>query len=254
MDTSFSIESTKTFLKIIESLKDLFSQVPLLITDEGIQFQCMDDSHIVLTSLVLKTSFFTEFNCSKSIEMGINISSFIKILKVLNLSEVWKFIIKKDSLEVSAGNKKFTLKLMHIDQDTMDVPEFDYTFIKAYKCNELKTTIKDLKIHDSTEIAMEYSYKTPNILNLYSTSDSGDCNIQLDQLQDLLENMSICESIKENIRVCYSLPYIDKIIHTSISETLTLYLNESFPIKISYNGENYNLDFYLAPKVTDDDF
>ena len=68
--------------KLIESIKDLVTDINLEITATGISLQAMDSAHVSLVSLKINETGFEEYRCDKNITLGLNLSDFSKILKM----------------------------------------------------------------------------------------------------------------------------------------------------------------------------
>lgn len=68
--------------KLIESIKDLVTDVNLDVTSSGISLQAMDSSHVALVTLNLSADGFEQFRCDKQMTLGVAIASLSKILKV----------------------------------------------------------------------------------------------------------------------------------------------------------------------------
>lgn len=67
--------------KLIESIKDLVTDINLDITGGGISLQAMDSSHVALVTLSLSYDGFEDYRCDKQMTIGINITQLSKILK-----------------------------------------------------------------------------------------------------------------------------------------------------------------------------
>jgi proliferating cell nuclear antigen len=67
--------------KILESIKDLVTDANFDCSSSGIALQAMDSSHVSLVSLLLRSDGFEHYRCDKSLALGINLTSFSKILK-----------------------------------------------------------------------------------------------------------------------------------------------------------------------------
>lgn len=68
--------------KIIESIKDLVSEVNIDTTPTGISLQAMDSSHVALVSLQLSSDGFTEYRSDRAMTLGISINNLSKVLRL----------------------------------------------------------------------------------------------------------------------------------------------------------------------------
>ena len=63
------------------AIKDLVTDGNFDCDEEGIRLQAMDNSHVALVSVNLKTEGFADFRCDRPITLGVNIASLTKVLK-----------------------------------------------------------------------------------------------------------------------------------------------------------------------------
>ena len=89
--------------KLIESIKDLVSDINLDITGTGISLQAMDSSHVALVTMNLSSDGFEEYRCDKnSLTLGISIA---------NLSKIMKCGGNEDSITLSAEDDPSSLNI-----------------------------------------------------------------------------------------------------------------------------------------------
>jgi proliferating cell nuclear antigen len=89
--------------KLIESIKDLVSDINLDITASRISLQAMDSSHVALVTLNLSSDGFEEYRCDKnSLTLG---------LSVANLSKIMKCGGNDDSITLSADDEPSSLNI-----------------------------------------------------------------------------------------------------------------------------------------------
>lgn len=63
--------------KILEAIKELLKEATFDCSDSGIQLQAMDDAHVSLVSMCLKSSGFDKFRCDRNLSMGINLERYV---------------------------------------------------------------------------------------------------------------------------------------------------------------------------------
>lgn len=66
--------NSATFKKILDAIKDLLDQASFDCSESGIQLQAMDNSHVSLVSLNLKSDGFDKYRCDRSLTMGMNLA------------------------------------------------------------------------------------------------------------------------------------------------------------------------------------
>lgn len=241
----FQINKTKSFLKLFEQINNIFTEIVIRIEKNGFFIQSMDNSCVILADLKINRNFFHSYSYDdqKTLELGIHVKSFFKILKILNLEDNWIFIYNENELEIITKDKEFTLNLMNIDCNLMTVEDIDYPVIISLKANYIKRLIKDLGINEIEDIS--FIFKKENI-TLSSKSDHIKCNIKLD-ITFLKQ-----DETDEKYDILYNYNFLDKLIQSGDS-VINMYFDQNAPLRIEYKVEDYDLSFYLAPKIKDDD-
>ncbi len=67
--------------KLIDSIKELVTDINLDISAAGVSLQAMDSSHVALVTLSLTSEGFEEYRCDKQMTLGVNITQLSKIMK-----------------------------------------------------------------------------------------------------------------------------------------------------------------------------
>lgn len=79
-----------------------------------LQLQAMDNSHVSLVSLTLRSDGFDKFRCDRNLSMGINLASMVKILECAN---------NDDTLTMKAQDNADTVTFMFESQNQRKVSE-----------------------------------------------------------------------------------------------------------------------------------
>lgn len=69
------------FKKLIDSIKDLITEINLDVNALGIGLQAMDSSHVALVTLQLSSEGFETYRCDKGMTLGLSVSNLAKILR-----------------------------------------------------------------------------------------------------------------------------------------------------------------------------
>ena len=64
--------------KVMEAVKDLLKEGSFDCSDSGIQLQAMDNSHVSLVSLNLRSDGFDKYRCDRNLMLGMSIERFVK--------------------------------------------------------------------------------------------------------------------------------------------------------------------------------
>jgi len=139
--------------KIVSALKELIDQASWDLTEEGIQLQSMDSSHVALVQMMLKMENFDLYRCDEAFQMGLNMTNLNKIFGAFtsgNLliqceddSDTVKFIFED---EKNSRTQKYELRLMDLDVEQLGIPEQDYDATFTMPSAEFSRIVKDLLV------------------------------------------------------------------------------------------------------------
>lgn len=65
--------NSAVFKKVLDAIKDLLNEASFDCSESGIQLQAMDNSHVSLVSLNLKSDGFDKYRCDRNLTMGMNL-------------------------------------------------------------------------------------------------------------------------------------------------------------------------------------
>jgi proliferating cell nuclear antigen len=68
--------------KIVDSIKDLVTDVNIDATPSGLSIQAMDSSHVALVSLTLGGNGFESYRADRPMTLGVSIANLAKVLKL----------------------------------------------------------------------------------------------------------------------------------------------------------------------------
>lgn len=69
--------------KIVDSIKELVTDVNLEVSPNGISVQAMDSSHVALVQLKLDKGGFAVYRCDKAVTLGLSITNLAKVLRLV---------------------------------------------------------------------------------------------------------------------------------------------------------------------------
>jgi proliferating cell nuclear antigen len=112
----------------------------------------MDNSHVALVSMMLKSEAFSPFRCDRNIALGINLVSLMKVLRAAQSSDI--LTLKAEdapdvvNLVFESPDKdrisEYDIKLMDIDQEHLGIPDTEYAATIAMPSSEFQRICKDL--------------------------------------------------------------------------------------------------------------
>ena len=157
------LEQAQVLKKVVDAIKDLVQDCNFDCNDSGIALQAMDNSHVALVSMMLKTEAFSPYRCDRNIALGVNLTSLTRVLRAAQNEDLLT-IKAEDAPDVlnlvfeSSDNDRiseYDLKLMDIDQEHLGIPETEYGATVALPSAEFRRICTDL-------MAMSDSGKMPN--------------------------------------------------------------------------------------------
>ena len=64
---------TATLKKILDAIKELLNEATFECSDSGIHLQAMDNSHVSLVSMTLRSDGFDKYRCDRNSALGMNL-------------------------------------------------------------------------------------------------------------------------------------------------------------------------------------
>ena len=248
--------------KVVEAIRELVTDVNIDCTSAGLSLQSMDDAHVTLVMLQLKSGGFESYRCDRTIPIGINMSSLSKIIKCGNNEDA--LTLKADdngeTLSINFRSPKgdkvseYDLKLMDLDMEHLAVPDSVYDVTVRMSSSEFQRIVRDLQnISESVTISA-----IKDCLKFSAEGEIANGTILVSQ-----NPSSASENDKNSTQIIMSQPaslglslkFLNMFAKaTSLSDHVMLGLSDGVPMLVEYPIEDLGyLRFYLAPKVGDDD-
>lgn len=145
------LESGAPIKKVINALKELIDHASWDLSEEGIQLQSMDSSHVALVQLQLEADNFDKYRCDDINHLGLNMDNLKKIFGAYTSGSVSITCNQEpDSVnfifEDERSNKcqKYELRLMDLDIEQLGIPEQEYQATFTMSSSEFTRIIKDM--------------------------------------------------------------------------------------------------------------
>ena len=235
---------------LFEALKDILTDVNLLISPDGLKIISMDGSKQAVVNLKLEASKFEIFNCKSSITAGLNMTSLYKIIKSVKNSDIISFYILESSstklyIEIDNKEKKTNiltvLKLLDIDEDILDIPNIEFDTVKTMPSNDFQSYIRELSII-TNKIKLE---SKDNKFTLSGEGDFAETKINVGDSNTELVDSNV--SASGTFYIKYLLLFTKS---TNLCTTVEIYLKNNYPLILVYNVANLGkLQYCLAPLV-----
>ena len=239
--------------KIQEALKDIVTEASWNATSEGLSLQAMDDSHVSLVQLTLRADGFEKYRCDRNISMGINMSSFSKLLKCANNNDI--ITLKADGtadvlemlFESPKGDREshYEMKLVDLDCDQLGIPEQEYSCTVKMPSLQFAKICRDLsQIGETLVITC-----TKSGVQFMSKGDLGSGTVKLNQTDE------VTVEISEPVQLTFGIKYMTLFTKaTPLSDKVVLSMSNNVPVVVEYKVEDMGcIKYFLAPKIDDDD-
>ncbi|KAI9199432.1 proliferating cell nuclear antigen, N-terminal domain-containing protein [Polychytrium aggregatum] len=256
------LDQASVLKKIMDALKELVSEANFDCNDTGIALQAMDNSHVALVALLLRSNGFDPYRCDRNLSLGISLVSLGKILKCAGNDDV--ITIKAEdsgdhlSLMFESPNQdrvsEYELKLMDIDSEHLGIPETDYDTVVRMSSAEFQRICRDLRVL-SESVTID---ATKSGVRFTATGDVGKGSITLKQggtIDDEKGSSNTTIEMNQPCSLTFCLRYLtDFTKATSLSDTVTLSMSDGVPLLIEYKIEDMGyIRYYLAPKIGDNE-
>ena len=113
---------------IFRHLKGIVTDVNIVISKEKFYIQSMDSSHACLVEINIEASWFDNYEVDEDEVLGINSEILFKIIDCWKEDQEITIYTKNDNLFIDFigtkhMDKQFSLPLIDIDSDMMEIPE-----------------------------------------------------------------------------------------------------------------------------------
>ena len=238
-----------SFKSIFEVLKDILNDVNIYFTPENIIIRTLDTARAALVDLILNAENFEEYKCKNECVAGINITNSFKLLKpitnndTLSMSYNPEFLSFKIENELKKLKTQFSLKLLEIDEDKIQIPEIDTKVTTVMNSSEFQRICRDM-----TNISNEITITREN--NHIVFECDGDFANQKTSIE-CVDN----ENFEGKLSGTYSLKYLNLFTKsTGLCSSVQIMMEKEMRFLIlKYSVANLGeLKFYLATKVNED--
>lgn len=254
------LNNATTLKKILDAIKDLLNEGTFDCSDSGLQLQAMDNSHVSLVSLTLRSDGFDKFRCDRNLSMGMNLGSMAKILKCANNDDTVTIKAQDNADTVtfmfeSQNQEKvsdYEMKLMNLDQEHLGIPETDYSCVVRMPAMEFARICRDLaQFSESVVICC-----TKEGVKFSASGDVGSANVKLAQNVNVdKEDEVIVIEMQEPVVLTFACRYLNAFTKaTPLSNQVQLSMSADVPLVVEYRiADLGHIRYYLAPKIEDDE-
>lgn len=246
--------------KILEAIKELLNEATFDCSDSGLQLQAMDNSHVSLVSLNLRSDGFDKYRCDRNLSMGINLTSMLKIMKCAGSDDILTIKAQDNADTVmfmfESQNQErvsdYEMKLMNLDQEHLGIPETDYSCIIKLPSGEFSRICRDLgQFGESVVVSC-----SKEGVKFSASGDVGSANVKLAQTSHVdKEEDAVTIEMQEPVTLTFACKYLISFTKaTPLSGQVQLSMSENTPLVVEYKiGDIGQVRYYLAPKIEEED-
>ncbi|ORZ20367.1 proliferating cell nuclear antigen [Absidia repens] len=250
------LNEAKLLKAVLEAIKELVSECNFDCNDSGIALQAMDNSHVALVAMMLRSDGFDPYRCDRNLPLGINLTSLNKILKCARPTDITTLKANdngdvlslvfegKDSDKIS----EYDLKLMDIDSEHLGIPDTSYDAVVHMSSVRFQETVRDLQqISDSVVIECT---KEGIKFSCEGEVGKGGVTLKAGGSVDNEADATVIE-LQTSVTMTFSIKYLVNFTKaTPLSNRVSLNLSNEVPLLVEYKlGDLGHVRYYLAPKI-----
>lgn len=250
---------TNNIAIILNCLKQFSDTVTLRFSEDGIDVQGLDGSHVSLFEWKLTRDWFTEYIWTGDDDIqtaSLSTGIMHKVISTFHEDQRMTMDIQATgdnvSLSFTSGketcDKHFELPLIDVDNDLLEIPEKDSDIDLIISSKKFSELIGQFEIFDNT---LSFKFSDEDIV-MKATGVDGSMKASM-SLDDVTE-FALAED-KDEIKQSFALRYIKMMCSFSkISSETCMEFTIDSPMKLKYNmADDSYIQFYLAPKLGDED-
>ena len=250
----------KEFKTLLEALKDILTEANLMFDQYGMKITAMEMEQTVLVHLRLFADKFERYHCKEPITVGVDMQELYRLLKVLGTNETLTIYLQEaddDKIGFKIYNPdgtitKISLGRMDLNYKELEIPEMDFDSIITMPSSEFQ---KVCRYYNAFSDRIEIRCVNDNI-TLSCTGEAGRVSIKKSYSNSDVDNVLEIDNQKPStiIQGYYTLKYLVSFSKcTDLCESIQMFLNNDFPLVISFQvGSLGELKMCVAPVVMDD--
>ncbi len=227
----------------MNAISQIIDEAVFKFKPEGIELVAADRAKVAAVDFKLKKDAFETYECDKEINVGLNLSNFMKVLKRVSRTDTLEIEIdeKENRVKLTAvGRTKRTFMIPILDISEEELPPIEKLQFAA--SIELDTEVIKEGIEDAETVADSVVLEaTKEGFTMYAEGDSSRVELKLDSTE---------VEINGEAKARYPIDYLKKFMKASgISEKINIRFGTDYPMKMEFDKENIHLALILAPRV-----
>lgn len=233
----------------IAAISELIDEAEFEIKDSGISIKASDRAVVSLVDFFLSRNVFESYNRDKDAKIGLNLSTFLQILRRASPEDKVRFRLEGNKLIVTIKGeftRMFTIPLIDVSrEEAPDMNKLESGFSSTIIVNSeiLNSGLEDAELITDSVVLTARSDQ----FSVKAESDSSSTHLEILNDSKLLK----VEEVSEPVRARYSLDYLKKMLKArKLSENAKLFMSTDYPLKLQFEvPDKLRLSFILAPRV-----
>ena len=229
---------------LLEVLKDIINDVNIYFDPTGVKIIAFDVARVTLVYVKLASENFEEYSCPSELVLGINVTNTFKLLKSISNTDILSITNDDENLIITVSNdskkstSKFSIKLLDLNEDILDIPESDglHVFETMIPSIDFQKIVRDMS-NIGSELLIK---RSSNMVDFSCEGDFAEKQTVIEQVDD----------VGDGVSGVFSLKYLSMFTKATILCPIVQIVQESndSPIVLKYTIANLgDLRFYLAP-------
>ena len=232
---------------ITETIATIIDECKLNITEDGIQINALDKSHITFIELSIRKTLFDEYHCETPEQALIDTNQLLQILRRCKNDDILKIETTPTHMILifdGESSKRFRVSLIDNEYESPVPPSIDYPVEITVPSNLIKDSLGDSKLFgESISFTVDEDYL--HICSQTASGVFGETHIKY------LHG----ENINEVVKSGYSIEMLQNIFKASkLNKECKLNLGNDIPLMATFElpmRDGY-IRFLLAPRLSTD--
>lgn len=251
MSFRMRLPSADYFSDLLKAINAVADEGTFKITGDGMRLVAMDPAHISLVDFELSSSAAEEYECSGELQMTVNISELLKLLKHVKSGESLTLSYNEGDrrLELvivdATGSKQrvFTFNTLETVEARSVTPKLTFDARARISSTAVKDAIRDCKaLSDYVKVTI-----SPEEVILAARGELGGAQIKFSRSGAAIYEI---EADKE-VWAHFSINYLEKIVKagSALSDEMVMELTTNKPIKLGFPIPSGRLEYLVAPRI-----
>ncbi|MFX1367385.1 MAG: proliferating cell nuclear antigen (pcna) [Promethearchaeota archaeon] len=244
-----TLDSTKTWKQIVDSLATLLTEVHFVVSDTGLALRQLDSSKAAMVDLFLPAGIFQEYNCEGEHDICLGVDELNKVSKRMAGDDRLEFNLDMDNRRfeikmIGQAERQFKLQLLTPPEDRTKKPKLVFNVQAELFADAFKQAVKDIGVV-SSHVKISAS---KDALSFSGEGDTGEAEVALKSGGE--DPVVFSLNVKEKSTSMYALNYLSEITKAMASDSLNIQFSSDKPILLEFSiAETGNISFVLAPRV-----